>query len=50
MRALAVAAPETTPVPHGLEAGWLRFTDQVRTTRELFPHVQLVTGPVLRRD
>ncbi|MFJ5707346.1 carbon-nitrogen hydrolase family protein [Streptomyces sp. NPDC093105] len=47
MRTLAIAALQTTPVPHDVEATWLRFAEQVRTTRELFPHVQLVTVPEL---
>ncbi|MFJ5292707.1 MULTISPECIES: carbon-nitrogen hydrolase family protein [unclassified Streptomyces] len=47
MRTLTVAALQTAPVPHDLEASWQRFAAQVRTTRELFPHVQLVTVPEL---
>ncbi|MFG3039837.1 carbon-nitrogen hydrolase family protein [Streptomyces sp. NPDC048330] len=47
MRTLAIAALQTTPVPHDLEASWRRFADQVRTTRALFPHVQLVVVPEL---
>ncbi|GAA1916535.1 hypothetical protein GCM10009837_46890 [Streptomyces durmitorensis] len=47
MRTLAIAALQTTPVPHDLEASWQRFADQVRTTRALFPHVQLVIAPEL---
>ena len=47
MRTLAIAALQTTPVPHDLEASWQRFADQVRTTRNLFPHVQLVVVPEL---
>ncbi|MEU5954716.1 carbon-nitrogen hydrolase family protein [Streptomyces sp. NPDC047525] len=47
MRTLAIAALQTTPVPHDLEASWQRFADQVRTTRGLFPHVQLVIAPEL---
>ncbi len=47
MRTLAIAAIQTTPVPHDLEASWLRFAGQVRATRELFPHVQLVVVPEL---
>ncbi|WP_329580477.1 carbon-nitrogen hydrolase family protein [Streptomyces sp. NBC_01361] len=47
MRTLAIAALQTTPVPHDLEATWQRFADQVRTTRDLFPHVQLVVVPEL---
>ncbi|MHC5262732.1 carbon-nitrogen hydrolase family protein [Streptomyces sp. UC4497] len=47
MRTLAIAAVQTTPVPHDLEATWQRFADQVRSTRDLFPHVQLVVVPEL---
>ncbi|CAM5517191.1 carbon-nitrogen hydrolase family protein [Streptomyces narbonensis] len=47
MRTLAIAAVQTTPVPHDLEATWQRFADQVRTTCALFPHVQLVVVPEL---
>ncbi|MCU1642544.1 MAG: Aliphatic amidase amiE [Nocardia sp.] len=47
MRTLAVAAIQTTPVANDLDASWDRFEHQVRTTRELFPHVQLVTVPEL---
>ncbi|MFE2015851.1 carbon-nitrogen hydrolase family protein [Streptomyces sp. NPDC059491] len=47
MRTLAIAALQTTPVPHDLEASWRRYADQVRTTRALFPHVQLVVVPEL---
>ncbi|MFC8127823.1 carbon-nitrogen hydrolase family protein [Streptomyces sp. NPDC057302] len=47
MRTLAIAALQTTPVPHDLDASWQRFADQVRTTRDLFPHVQLVVVPEL---
>lgn len=47
MRTLAIAAIQTTPVPHDLEATWQRFSDQVRSTRDLFPHVQLVVVPEL---
>jgi len=47
MRTLAIAAVQTAPVPYDLEASWLRFADQVRTVRALFPHVQLVVVPEL---
>ncbi|MFD3677058.1 carbon-nitrogen hydrolase family protein [Streptomyces sp. NPDC058613] len=47
MRTLAIAAIQTTPVPHDFEASWQRFADQVRTTHEMFPHVQLVVVPEL---
>ncbi|MFG2626528.1 carbon-nitrogen hydrolase family protein [Streptomyces sp. NPDC048473] len=47
MRTLALAALQTVPVPHDLEASWQRFADQVRTTHDLFPHVQLVVVPEL---
>ncbi|MBO1330721.1 carbon-nitrogen hydrolase family protein [Streptomyces sp. VRA16 Mangrove soil] len=47
MRTLAIAAIQTTPVAHDLEATWQRFADQVRSTRDLFPHVQLVVVPEL---
>ncbi|MFE0652519.1 carbon-nitrogen hydrolase family protein [Streptomyces sp. NPDC059534] len=47
MRTLAIAAVQTTPVPGDLDASWQRFADQVRTTRDLFPHVQLVVVPEL---
>ncbi|SEM03096.1 carbon-nitrogen hydrolase family protein [Streptacidiphilus jiangxiensis] len=47
MRTLAIAALQTAPVPHDLEASWERFAEQTRLTRELFPHVQLVVVPEL---
>ncbi|MEV5969622.1 carbon-nitrogen hydrolase family protein [Streptomyces sp. NPDC051921] len=47
MRTLAVAALQTAPVPYDPEATWQRFAHQVRTTRSLFPHVQLVVVPEL---
>ncbi|MEU3498974.1 carbon-nitrogen hydrolase family protein [Kitasatospora cineracea] len=47
MRTLAIAALQTAPVAHDLEASWDRFAQRVRTTRELFPHVQLVVVPEL---
>jgi formamidase len=47
MRTLAVAAIQTAPVPYDLDASWERFATQVRSTRELFPHVQLVVVPEL---
>ncbi|MCF3120449.1 carbon-nitrogen hydrolase family protein [Streptomyces arenae] len=47
MRTLTIAAIQTTPVPHDLEATWQRFADQVRSTRDLFPHVRLVVVPEL---
>ncbi|MFI9212346.1 carbon-nitrogen hydrolase family protein [Streptomyces sp. NPDC053253] len=47
MRTLAIAAVQTAPVPYDLDATWSRFAHQVRTVRELFPHVQLVVVPEL---
>ncbi|MFE1883164.1 carbon-nitrogen hydrolase family protein [Streptomyces diastatochromogenes] len=47
MRTLAIAALQTAPVPYDLEASWSRFAHQVRTVREVFPHVQLVVVPEL---
>ncbi|MFD9726163.1 carbon-nitrogen hydrolase family protein [Streptomyces sp. NPDC059072] len=47
MRTLAIAAIQTAPVPHDLEASWQRFAAQVRATRETFPHVQLAVVPEL---
>ncbi|MEU6934864.1 carbon-nitrogen hydrolase family protein [Streptomyces sp. NPDC046374] len=47
MRTLAIAALQTAPVPYDLEATWQRYADQVRATRSLFPHVQLVVVPEL---
>ncbi|MFF0483044.1 carbon-nitrogen hydrolase family protein [Streptomyces sp. NPDC004435] len=47
MRTLALAAIQTAPVPHDPEATWQRFADQVRATRDLFPHVRLVVVPEL---
>ncbi|MGJ5752784.1 formamidase [Streptomyces puniciscabiei] len=44
---LTIAALQTAPVPHDLEASWQRYADQVRATRSLFPHVQLVVVPEL---
>ncbi|MFJ6405691.1 hypothetical protein ACIQK9_09185 [Streptomyces hydrogenans] len=45
MRTLAIAALQTTPVPYDTEATWTRFADQVRATRELFPHVRGPEAP-----
>ncbi|MFF9001542.1 carbon-nitrogen hydrolase family protein [Streptomyces achromogenes] len=47
MRTLAIAALQTSPVPYDLEATWQRYADQVRATRSLFPHVQLIVVPEL---
>ncbi|MEV5612759.1 carbon-nitrogen hydrolase family protein [Streptomyces sp. NPDC052225] len=47
MRTLAIAALQTAPVPHDPEASWERFAGQVRSVRDLFPHVQLVVVPEL---
>ncbi|MFE2285073.1 carbon-nitrogen hydrolase family protein [Streptomyces sp. NPDC059443] len=47
MRTLAIAALQTRPVPHDLEASWQRFAGQVRAARDLFPHVQLLVVPEL---
>ncbi|MFD7256455.1 carbon-nitrogen hydrolase family protein [Streptomyces sp. NPDC059874] len=47
MRTLAVAALQTSPVPHDLEATWERYADRVRAVRATFPHVQLVVVPEL---
>ncbi|MFJ6509881.1 carbon-nitrogen hydrolase family protein [Streptomyces sp. NPDC091406] len=47
MRTLAIAALQTAPVPYDLEATWQRYAGQVRATRSLFPHVQLVVVPEL---
>lgn len=47
MRTLSIAAIQTSPVANDLDASWVKFEHQVRTTRKLFPHVQLVTVPEL---
>ncbi len=47
MRTLAIAAIQTRPVAHDLEASWQRFRAQVLAVRDSFPHVQLVTVPEL---
>uniref|UniRef100_A0AAU2K078 Carbon-nitrogen hydrolase family protein n=1 Tax=Streptomyces sp. NBC_00049 TaxID=2903617 RepID=A0AAU2K078_9ACTN len=47
MRTLAIAALQTAPVAHDLEATWQRFAEQVRAAHGLFPHVQLVIAPEL---
>ncbi|MER7538418.1 carbon-nitrogen hydrolase family protein [Streptomyces sp. NPDC097704] len=47
MRTLAIAAVQAAPVPYDPEATWSRFAHQVRTVRELFPHVRLVVVPEL---
>ncbi|MFF0477739.1 carbon-nitrogen hydrolase family protein [Streptomyces sp. NPDC004284] len=47
MRTLAIAAVQTAPVPYDPETTWSRFAHQIRTVRELFPHVQLVVVPEL---
>ncbi|MFF5497703.1 carbon-nitrogen hydrolase family protein [Streptomyces aquilus] len=44
---LTLAALQTAPVPHDLEATWQCYADQIRATRRLFPHVQLVVVPEL---
>lgn len=47
MRTLAIAAIQTSPVPHDPQATWERFASQVRAVRDTFPHVQLVVVPEL---
>ncbi|MFJ2766604.1 carbon-nitrogen hydrolase family protein [Streptomyces sp. NPDC087300] len=47
MRTLAIAAVQTTPVPHDLPASLERCTGRVRAVRQTFPHVQLVVLPEL---
>ncbi|QEU96397.1 carbon-nitrogen hydrolase family protein [Streptomyces kanamyceticus] len=47
MRTLAIAAVQTTPVPHDLPASFERFASRVRAVRQTFPHVQLVVVPEL---
>lgn len=47
MRALAIAAVQTTSVPHDLPASYERFAGRVRAVRQAFPHVQLVVVPEL---
>ncbi|MGW2230797.1 carbon-nitrogen hydrolase family protein [Streptomyces formicae] len=47
MRTLAIAAVQTTPVPHDLPASFERFAGRVRAVRRTFPHVQLVVVPEL---
>ncbi|MHA6758601.1 carbon-nitrogen hydrolase family protein [Streptacidiphilus sp. PAMC 29251] len=47
MRTLAIAALQTRPVTHDLDASWQRFREQVLAVRDTFPHVQLVTVPEL---
>ncbi|MYV98027.1 carbon-nitrogen hydrolase family protein [Streptomyces sp. SID3343] len=47
MRILNIAAIQTAAVPLDVDATWLRFADQVRAVRGLFPHVQLVLAPEL---
>lgn len=47
MRTLSVAALQTKPVTGDLDATWERFADQVRSVRDLWPHVQLVVAPEL---
>jgi formamidase len=47
MRTLSVAAIQTAPVPGDREATWAQVELQVRSVKELFPHVQLVLLPEL---
>jgi len=47
MRTLSVAAIQTAPVPGDREATLARVELQVRSVKELFPHVQLVLLPEL---
>jgi formamidase len=47
MRTLSIAAIQTAPIPGDLEATWAQVERQVRSVRELFPHVQLVLLPEL---
>ncbi len=47
MRTLAIAALQTQPVPHDVEATWERFAQEVRSVRDLFPHLQMVVVPEL---
>jgi len=47
MRTLSVAALQTKPVTGDLDATWEQFADQVRSVRDLWPHVQLVVAPEL---
>ncbi|MFE9426326.1 carbon-nitrogen hydrolase family protein [Kitasatospora sp. NPDC006697] len=47
MRTLAIAALQTRPVAHDLQATYHRFEEQVHAVRELFPHVRLVVVPEL---
>ena len=47
MRTLAVAAIQTTQIANDLDATWDRFEQQIRSVKDLFPHVQLVVVPEL---
>ncbi len=47
MRTLSIAALQTKPVFGDLDGTWKRFADQVRSIRDLWPHVQLVVAPEL---
>ncbi|MGW0660544.1 carbon-nitrogen hydrolase family protein [Streptodolium elevatio] len=46
-RTLAIAALQTAPVPHDLDATWERFAAQVRATKVTFPQTQLLVAPEL---
>jgi formamidase len=47
MRTLNIAAIQTSAVAFDTEATWERFSGQVRATRDLFGHVNLVLAPEL---
>jgi formamidase len=47
MRILTIAAIQTAPVPQDIEATWLKFAEQIRNTKSLFPHVDLIVVPEL---
>ncbi|MFW0774112.1 carbon-nitrogen hydrolase family protein [Paenarthrobacter nitroguajacolicus] len=47
MRILSIAAIQTKPVPHDLEATWARFETQAESAKKLGPDVDVIVVPEL---
>ncbi len=47
MRILSIAAIQTNPVPHDLEATWARFEAQAESAKKLGPDVDVIVVPEL---
>ncbi|MGO4146499.1 carbon-nitrogen hydrolase family protein [Paenarthrobacter sp. YAF11_1] len=47
MRILSIAAIQTNPVPHNLEATWARFEAQAESAKKLGPDVDVIVVPEL---